>query len=312
MSIEVWSEKYRPQTLDEYVWRDPTMRRKFETWLEQGVLPDLILSGRAGTGKTSLVKLLLKLLGVPEGDILTIKASRERQVDKIEARITGFVQTYPMMENEHGIKYVFLDEADSMSHLSQKFLRSEMDHYKATTRFIFTLNYINRMEPAIISRCQHFHFEALSQDEFLVRVADVLAAEKVTYEPEHLVEYIGMTYPDLRKCIGVLDQNTIRGVLQPKPRADEANRDYLIDAIAMFKSRRFGEARKLIISQTVADEYPDVFRWLYQNLELWGSEEQQDEALIVIRDGLYKHSFVADAEINLSATISQLAQLLRV
>jgi DNA polymerase III delta prime subunit len=312
VSIELWVDRYIPQTLDEYVWRDPAMRRKFEEYLSDGAMPHLLLSGRAGLGKTSLLKLMLRLLGVPEGDILIIKASNERKVEEVQARIMGFVQTYPMIENEHGIKYILLDEADSLSQLSQRFLRSEMESFSATSRFILTCNYPQKIEPAILSRCQQFHFEALDMESFIVRVSSVLDTERVSYDLDHLVEYIDVAYPDLRKCIGLVQLNTVAGELQPKPKESKASLDWMLDAVSLFQKNQHTAARKMIIAQATVEEYPDVFRFLYQNLELFGAtQDQQDDALVIVRDGLYKHSFVADPEINLSATIVECCRLNR-
>lgn len=312
LSIQLWVDKYIPASIEQYVWRDSAMRRKFEEYLAEGAMPHVLFSGRAGLGKTSLAKLMLKLLGVPSGDILIIKASNLRRVEELQEKIMGFVQTYPMIENINGIKYILLDEADSLSHLSQKFLRSEMESYSSTARFIFTCNYPQKIEPAILSRCQQFHFEALDMENFIIRVASILDDETVTYDIDHLVEYIDEAYPDLRKCIGLVQKNTIAGTLEQKPKADSRSTDWLFDAVGLFKSNRHGDARKMIIAQASVDEYPDIFRWMYNNLELWGAtQDQQDDALIIIRDGLYKSSFVGDAEINLSATFAQLMQLTR-
>ena len=115
----LWFEKYRPKTLDEYVWQDQNLREKAEEWLSEGALPHLLLSGVSGTGKTSLAKLMLILLGIPSGDILTIYASRERKIDEVQDRVVNFASTWAL--NSSGFKYVLLDEADSLSPLSQKF-----------------------------------------------------------------------------------------------------------------------------------------------------------------------------------------------
>ncbi len=312
MSVEIWSEKYRPQTLDEYVWRDQTMRQKFEEWLRDGSIPHLLLSGKSGLGKTSLAKLILKLLGVPSGDILEIPASRHRGIEEIQERIMGFVQSYPMIDNPTATKFVILDEADSLSLHSQKFLRSEFDIYQATTRFILTCNHVNKIMPAVAGRCQQFHFEALDQEDFVLRLTDILGKEQVEYELDDLVEYINQSYPDLRKCIGLVQKSVIRGKLHPVVTADTKVDDYLITAIEMFRDHRHLDARKLIVENASIEEYPDIFRFLYQNIELWGdSQDEQDDALIIIRDGIFKSNFVSDQEINMSATIAELVRLTR-
>jgi DNA polymerase III delta prime subunit len=312
LDTTLWVDRYIPQTLDEYVWRDGNLRAKAGEWIAAGALPHLCFAGKSGLGKTSLAKLLLKLLNVPSGDILFIKASRVRKVELLEAQITGFVQTYPMIENEHGIKYVILDEADALSLLSQKFLRSEIEQYSATVRFIFTCNYVEKIESAIRSRCQEFNFEALDQSEFVMRVAEILDREGVAADTDILCEYIEAAYPDLRKCIGLVEQNTVEGRLCAKPKSDHAAHDFMFEVVEMFRKRQHTAARKLIISQASPEEYDDIYRWLYRNVELFGdTPDQHDDALIIVRDGLYKSKFVADEEINLSATICEMVRLTR-
>lgn len=305
----LWVDTHAPKTIDDYVWRDANMKTKFVEWINEGALPHLLFSGRAGMGKTSLARLLLRSLNVPDGDILFVKAGRERKIDLLEDRITGFCQTYPMIDNEHGIKYIILDEADSISALAQKFLRSEIEHYSATVRFILTCNYPEKIITAIKSRCQCFHFEALSQEHFVLRLVDILNQEDVDFDSDTLTDYIEDSYPDMRKCIGLMQKNTVGGRLAAKSESSK-NLDYMIDIFDLFKTNRHNEARKLIVSQVQPDEYPEVFRFLYSNLPMFFDDpDQQDEALVVIRDGLYKHSLIADPEINLSATIVELARI---
>lgn len=312
MSVELLVEKYRPQTMDEYVWQDPAMRAKAEEWIADGALPHLLLSGVSGTGKTSLAKLLLKMLGIPAGDVLTIYASRERKIDEVQDRIVSFASTWSL--NETGFKYVLLDEADSMSLLAQKFLRSEMETYEASCRFILTCNYPQKILPAIHGRVQEIKFSALDKDDFIARVGEILVTEDIAFEVEDLLGYVDLTYPDLRKCIGMVQQNTIASKLNAPPSSEEqtGGKDYLIEMVNLFRAKRFIEARTLIVNQAQVEEYTDIFRYFYRNLELWGpSEEQQDNALLAIRRALVNHAVVADPEINLAALLVELTHIAR-
>lgn len=311
MSIpSLWIEKYRPVTLDEYVWQDQTLRSKAEEWLKERALPHLLLSGVSGTGKTSLAKLMLKLLGIPNGDILTIYASRERKIDEIQDRIVNFASTWAL--NDTGFKYVLLDEADSLSLLSQRFLRSEMETYEASCRFILTCNYPQKISAAIHGRVQEVKFSALEKDAFIVRVGEILTTEGVEFDIMDVMSYVDMTYPDLRKCIGLTQQYTQKNVLAaPPPPEDMVNgKDYLIEVANLFKNGRYLEARKLIVSQAQVEEYTDIYRYFYKNLHLWGdTEEQQDDALLAIRRGLVNHGIVADPEINIAACLVELSHI---
>lgn len=307
---ELWTEKYRPKKLDEYVWRDANQRTQVEQWLKSGALPHLLLSGVQGSGKTSLAKMMFRELGVQSGDILEINASRERNPDIIAQKVLNFCSTWALGD----MKYVLLDEADSMTPLAQRILRGEMENYHESVRFILTCNYPNKIIPALHSRCQGFHFEALDVNEFMNRLVDILSNEGVTLETEQdveiLTQFVEATHPDLRKCINMLQQSVRNGKLEPPHQADSVGKDYLHEMANLFKAGQFLAARKLIVEQAQPEDYDSIYRFFYQNLDLWGdTEAQQNEALLTIRKGLVNHALVADVEINLAATVVELAQI---
>lgn len=308
MSRKLWTEEYRPTTLDEYVWRDQRQRQEVEKWLADGALPHLLFSGIQGTGKTSLALLLLKLLGIPKSDICIIYASRERKIEVVQERVSNFVGQWAL--GPSGIKYVVMDEADALSPLAQKFLRSEMEVNADICRFILTCNYPKKIIPAISSRIQGFHFEALEHEDYVARAGEILMKENVEFDVDNLMEYANATYPDLRKLLNNLQQHSNDGVLAPYSADEIVAKDYLFEMADLFKQKQFLAARKLIVEQAQLDEYDDIYRFLYKNLNLWGStESQQDEALLVIREGLVHHGVIADAELNLSATLVKLSRI---
>jgi len=310
MSVELWTEKYRPKSMDEYVWSNPAMRKKVDEWVAEGALPNLMFTGGAGTGKTSLAYLLLRLLDIPDSDILYVNASKERKVEDIQSKIGNFVNTWAL--GPSGIKYVILDESDRISPTAQGFLRAEIEQYHAICRFILTANYRERLIPAIHSRFQEYKFKTLDEDDFLIRGAEVLAGEGVEFTEDDLRAVVKASYPDMRKCIQLLQQYTSDKVLKKPSNDDGGSSDWKIDMIDLFKAGRMTEGRKLILAQAMVEEYPDVFRFLYRNLDLFGAtEEVQDKALIIIKRGVVNHTLAADSEINLAGTLCELASLYR-
>ena len=303
---ELWVEKYRPATLDGYVFKDANQREEIESWIQEGSIPHLLFSGGAGVGKTTLARILIRALDINEYDILELNASAKNSVDEVRDTITNFVSTMPFGE----FKIVLLDEADYLSPNAQAALRNLMETYSASARFILTCNYPHKVIPALHSRCQGFHIAKTDQTEFTARVATVLVEEGVEFDLDTLDDYVKATYPDLRKCLNLTQANSITGTLRKTDADSGSSADWKLDAVHLFKQRRIKQARQLLCSQATAEEMDDVFRWLYDNLELWGTtEEAQDQAIIAIRKGMVNHTMCADAEINLSATIVELAQI---
>ena len=304
---ELWTEKYRPHTAEDYVFRDAAQRQQVQAWIDAGSIPHLLFSGAPGVGKTTLAKILIHQLEIDSYDVLEINASRENSVDTIRDKITGFVQTMPFGK----FKVVLLDEADYISPNGQAALRGVMETYHSSARFILTCNYPNRIIPALHSRCQGFHIERTDIVEFTARVANVLVTENCDFELEVLDTYVKATYPDLRKCLNMLQMNAQDGRLQA-PHGDESGSagEWKLGVVDLFKRGEIKQARTLLCQSARPEEMEDVFRWMYDNLDLWSQDpEKQDQAIVIIRQGIVNSSFMADHEINLSATMVELAQL---
>jgi len=300
---ELWTEKYRPKDISSYVFRDEKQKQQVSGWVAEGALPHLLFSGAPGTGKTTLAKVLLQELDVDSMDILEINASNENNVDTIRNKITNFSSTMPFGD----MKYVLLDEADYITPNGQAALRGVMEMFHSSCRFLLTCNYPQRIIPALHSRCQGFHIEKLDVTEFTARIATIAISEGVEVDLETLDTYVQATYPDLRKSINLVQQNVVDGILQKPQEGDQASSDWMLSAIEMFKAGQYKEARTLICSQARPEEYDDIYKFMYRNLELWGSsEQQQDQAIVIIRNGMAKSSLCADPEINLSATMVEL------
>jgi DNA polymerase III delta prime subunit len=303
---ELWTEKYRPKDVDGYVFTDIGVKEQVEEWIKDGHIPHLLLHGPAGTGKTTLAKILVNQLGIDSYDFLQVNASRDNGVDFLKTKIEGFVSTLPFGH----LKIVLLDEADYLSPNAQGLLRGLMETYAAQARFILTCNLVHKVITPLKSRCTELHINKTDQVEFFTRAATVLATENVTYEPEVLASYVAATYPDLRKCLNLLQSNSKNAVLLNPKDTDASTQDYKLVMVDLFKRRKIKEARKLLCEQARPEEMDEIFRWSYDNLDLWSkTDEGQDEAILIIRKGMINHSLAGDPEINLSAMIVELSQI---
>ena len=303
---ELWVEKFRPKTVNEYVFVDDSQKRQVQSWIKEGSIPHLLFSGAAGIGKTTLAKVLLNELGIESYDVLEINASRENNVETVRDKIINFVQMMPFGP----FKCVLLDEADYLTPNAQAILRGVMETYSSTSRFILTCNYPNRIIPAIHSRCQGFHVLKTDQTEFTARAATILVTENVDFDIDTLDTFVKLSYPDLRKCINLLQQNVVEGKLVSPSAGDADSTDYRLEMVELFKAGNIQGARKLLCSRARPEEVEEIFRWCYDNIELFGdTEEKKDSAIIIIKQGLVDHTICADSEINLSATMAKLARL---
>jgi DNA polymerase III delta prime subunit len=302
---ELWVEKYRPSKIDGYVFRDNHQRSQVESWIKQGTIPHLLFSGNAGIGKTTLAKILFNELDLNPLDILEINASRTNSVEDVRDKIVNFVQMIPFGD----FKVVLLDEADYLSPNAQAALRGVMEEYHTTARFILTCNYPNRIIPALHSRCQGFHIERVDVTEFTARVATILVEENIEFDLDTLDTFVKATYPDLRKCINTVQMNSMEGNLHTPEQADTGDADYKIEMVRLFKAGKIDEGRKLVCKQARPEEMEEIYRWLYDNIEIFGDEATQNKAILIIKQGLVDHTLVIDPEINLAATLIRLGAL---
>jgi replication factor C small subunit len=257
----LWAEKYRPKSLDAFIGND-TVKKAVEGFITKQDIPHLLFFGTAGTGKTSLAKLIVKHLPC---DHIYINASDERTIDTIRDKIVGFAATVSF----NPLRVVILDEADYLPALSQAALRNVMETYSIHSRFILTCNYVERMTSPIVSRCSGFKVEPPSMEAVAEHLAGILDSEKVTYTIEDIAFIVKSYYPDVRKIINFAQQSVVEGKLKiAEENAVESDyKNKLVDLLRDPKNKAtFGDIRQLVADAAFSN-YDEVYAFLYEKVD---------------------------------------------
>ena len=295
----LWVEKYRPQTLDTYIGNDH-LKSKVEVYLESGDLPHLLLYGKAGTGKTTLAKLLVNNI---ECDYLYINASDENSVDTVRNKVRGFASTIGFKD----MKIIILDECDYITPNAQAALRNLMETFSKHCRFILTCNYVERIIDPIQSRCQSFQIVPPSKSEVAKHLHSILVNENVIDNMEDIKVLVDSGYPDIRRIINSAQRNVVKGKLKLDTSSIIQN-DYKLKLLKILetqnKKNAFKDVRQLLADNKITD-FADLFRLLYDEVDNWGKGHVAECILIIARYEL-SDSQVVDKEINAMAMLIEL------
>jgi DNA polymerase III delta prime subunit len=306
MPAVLWTEKYRPRKLDDYIFQDPQVRAQVEKWIDDGVTDNILMTGPAGTGKTSLAGILMAEMKIDESDILRINASREGNVETMREMVYGFVSS----GGWNGMKYVLLDEADGITAAGQFSLKDAMEQHSGSARFILTANVKGKIIPPLQDRCIGLDIHRPDMDQYQARMVQILDAEGVDITGEESLDaldtIIRAHYPSLRGCIRNLQRYSTTGRLE-LPAGGAEGSEWKFKMVELFKAGRIREARELVCKAATKDEIAETYRWLHENSKIFGSH--QEEAILVIAKYYYQNSFVADPEICLSACMVELARM---
>ena len=304
LSNTLWVEKYRPSNLDTYIGNDH-LKSKVSTYLESGDLPHLLLYGKAGTGKTTLAKILVKNI---ECDYLYINASDENNVDTVRNKVKNFASTMGFKD----YKIIILDECDYITPNAQAALRNLMETFSKHCRFILTCNFVERIIDPIQSRCQSFQIIPPSKKEVAKHIHDILLKENVMSDMKDLKVLIDSGYPDIRRVINAAQRNVVKGRLKLDTTSIIQN-DYKLKLLKILKTQdkktAFKDIRQLLLDNKITD-FADLFRLLYDDVDDWGKGHVAECILIIARYEL-SDGQVPDKEINAMAMIIELLGVIK-
>jgi replication factor C small subunit len=300
----LWVEKYRPQTLADYVGNE-TIKETIQQYLDNNDIPHLLLYGKAGTGKTTLAKLIVNTI---KCDHMIINASDENNVDTVRNKVKNFASSVGFA----GFKVVILDEFDYMTPNAQAILRNLMETFSKHCRFILTCNYVEKIIEPIQSRCQTFQITPPTKKDVAIQMSKILKVESVEFDPKDLVPIIDSSYPDIRKIINTCQLNSLKGRLQVDVQNLLEN-DYKMKVLDILKSKDDKRNKYMNVRQAILDskttDFTDLFTLLYDKVDEYAGENTAN-VILVLGDGVAKSAVAIDKEIIAAATLIQILNII--
>jgi len=308
MLKKLWVEEFRPNSIDDYVFQNETHKEQFTKYIKEQSIPHLLLKGHKGSGKTTMAFILQKALGIEDGDFKVINASDDNGVDVVRNSVKVFCQSMPLGD----FKIVFLDEADFLTVEAQKALCRIMEQYSDSVRFILTCNRPHKILDEVKSRCTEFEFKSFDKKDMARHVFAILQSQNVKVNGyDLLMKYVEESYPDMRKLINNLENNVFEGTLREANSVDDQTR-VMVEIIEQLNKGKWLDVRASLVSNIVGDEWDEVYRFMYDNLDqITGFDDtlKWKQGIVIIADHLRFHAQVADPEINFSACMIRLSNI---
>ena len=299
----LWVEKYRPRKLTEYVGNEH-LKQKVSDYLQSGDVPHLLFFGKAGTGKTTLAKLIVNSINC---DHIIINASDENNVDTVRNKVKGFASTVGFKD----MKVVILDEFDYMTPNAQAILRNLMETFSKHCRFILTCNYVEKVIDPIQSRCQTFQIVPPSKKEVAVQISQILGKEQVQFKPTDLVPIIDSSYPDIRKIINTCQLNSTNGELKLDTTSviDSDIKSKVVDILkgSDSKPNKWKNIRQAVADARIQD-FTELYTFLYEKVDEYGSSNTSN-IILILSESQHKDALVVDKEITFMSCIIQIVAL---
>jgi len=301
MSHSLWVEKYRPKDLSTYVGNEH-LKEKVKVYLESEDVPHLLLFGKAGTGKTTLAKIVVNNI---DCDYMYINASDENKVDDVRNKIKTFASSVGFKS----LKVIILDECDYLTPNAQAALRNLMETFSKHCRFILTCNYVERIIDPIQSRCQSYKVVPPSKKEVAQQMVNILKEENCTFELDDIALIVNAGYPDIRRVINSAQRQIIDGKLTIDTSSVIQN-NYKLQLLEMLSNgSKLNDIRKLIADNSISD-YSELFRLLYDEVDNYGNGKQA-ECIMNIAEAQFQDVNVVDKEINFMSLIIRIMRILK-